>query len=319
MKIRMKQFTKLLLALCLTAMMLVGCGEQADQLASNAPQGTAETEAVPGENTNETQTASEGAVEPKPAEDTEEWVLAELILADEMGQQTNRYTYLYNDHGETCQQERHDENDEWAETYVKEYTYFPDGKVSNIHHVNTYLNNGEIREDVYDKSFNWDSTGRIAYIDTVWADGRTDAPEMEAYDNEGRLIESDNGMWQEYRTYSDAERTEKQYWSGLDYTKLTVRKLNGNGDVIEVRTYKADGFTDCTEEDLQEYIVYTRDGEGRTEGYTTYAADGTITRTCTYDYEADGHSYYAELFNGDGNKTGGSHYRYRPISEVTEG
>ena len=74
-----------------------------------------------------------------------------------------------------------------------------------------------------------------------------------------------------------------------------------------------------TEEDLQEYIVYTRDGEGRTEGYTTYAADGTITRTCTYDYEADGHSYYAELFNGDGNKTGGSHYRYRPISEVTEG
>ena len=81
MKIRMKQFTKLLLALCLTAMMLVGCGEQADQLASNAPQGTAETEAVPGENTNETQTASEGAVEPKPAEDTEEWVLAELILA----------------------------------------------------------------------------------------------------------------------------------------------------------------------------------------------------------------------------------------------
>ena len=84
---------------------------------------------------------------------------------------------------------------------------------------------------------------------------------MQVYDNEGRLIESDNGMWQEYRTYSDTERTEKQYWSGLDYTKLTVRKLNGNGDVIEVRTYKADGFTDCTEEDLQEYIVYTRDGE----------------------------------------------------------
>lgn len=319
MRIRMKQFTKLLLALCLTATMLVGCGAQADQSPSDAPQSSAETESVTGEDTKETQTVSESTVEQKPADDTEEWVLAELILMDAEGRQTNRFIYRYNDRGEYCRQDQYDENDEWSDTYISEYTYLPDGKVSNIHHVNTYLNNGEIWEDVYDKSYSWDPAGRIAYIDTTWASGETKAPEMQVYDNEGRLIESDNGMWQEYRTYSDTERTEKQYWSGLDYTKLTVRKLNGNGDVIEVRTYKADGFTDCTEEDLQEYIVYTRDGEGRTEGYTTYAADGTITRTCTYDYEADGHSYYAELFNGDGNKTGGSHYRYRPISEVTEG
>ena len=53
MRIRMKQFTKLLLALCLTATMLVGCGAQADQSPSDAPQSSAETESVTGEDTKE--------------------------------------------------------------------------------------------------------------------------------------------------------------------------------------------------------------------------------------------------------------------------
>lgn len=319
MRIRMKRFTKLLLALCFAATMLVGCSAQADQSPNDASQDPVETGSVQGEGAKDTQPVSESAVASKPAEDTEEWMLAELILADAANRQTCRYTYLYNDHGEYCRQERYDENDEWSDTYITEYTYLADGKVSNIHYVNTSLNNGEIWADVYDKSYSWDPTGRIAYIDTIWADGAAGAPEMKVYDDEGRLIESADDSLQEYRTYSDTERTEKQYWSGQDHTKLTVRKLNGDGDVIEVREYRANGFTDCTEEDLQAYTVYTRGNENRTEGYTTYAADGTVKQTCTYVYEADGHSYYAEIFDGDGNKTGVSHYLYRPISEVTEG
>ena len=118
---------------------------------------------------------SESTVEQKPADDTEEWVLAELILMDAEGRQTNRFTYRYNDRGEYCRQDQYDENDEWSDTYISEYTYLPDGKVSNIHHVNTYLNNGEIWEDVYDKSYSWDPAGRIAYIDTTWASGETKA------------------------------------------------------------------------------------------------------------------------------------------------
>lgn len=292
----MKRFLMLLLVFGLAAAVLSGCGGQnaADQ----------SSESTPGQTGTDAKTESSA-----PVDDGQEWELAEVTYFDAADAQTSRMTYRYNDHGDMCRYENYDKDDALYFSWTAEYSYLPDGRVSSIHYISG---------DEYTKSYNWDQSGRIAYIDTTWNSGATGEPEMKAYDEQGRLIEESVKSYQQYNTYTENEKREKMYWTSSDRTSLTVLKFNKNETVEEIRYYEAAGFTDCTEDDLTRYMVYDFDKYGRQCGYTEYSADGTVTKKSTYTYEADGHSYLAVRCDAEGNKINSARYVYKPISEVTE-
>lgn len=296
----MKRFLTLLLVLGLAATLLSGCG---DPNASNTATGQS-SESTPSQTGTDSKAESSASVD-----DGQEWKLAEVIYFNAADAQTSRMTYRYNDHGDMCRYENYDKDDALYFSWTAEYSYLPDGRVSSIHYISG---------DEYTKSYNWDPSGRIAYIDTTWNSGSTGEPEMKAYDEQGRLIEEVDGTYQWYITYTGTEKREKRYWISHDITELTVRRYNKNETVEEIRYYEAAGFTDCTEDDLTKYTVYDFDEYGRHAGYTEYSADGTVTMRSTYTYETDGHSYLAVLCDAGGNKINSTRYVYKPISEVTE-
>lgn len=292
----MKRFLTMLLVLGLTATVLSGCGGQnaADQSSESTP----------------SQTGADAKAETSaPVDDGQEWELAERIDFDVADVQTSRMIYRYNDHGDMCRYENYDKDDALYFSWTAEYSYLPDGRVSSIHYISG---------DKFTKSYNWDPSGRIAYIDTTWETGLTGEPEMKAYDEQGRLIEHTDGTYQWYFTYTGTEKREKRYWISEDSTDLIVTKYNKNEEVEEIREYEAAGFTDCTEDDLTKYTVYDFDKYGRQSGYTRYLAEGTVTERSTYTYEADGHSYLSLRCDAEGNKIGSARYVYKPLSEVTE-
>lgn len=296
----MKRILERILLLGLLTAMLSACGNQ----------GTSNTAAGQSSESTSSQTGTDAKTETSaPVDDGQEWELAEVIYFDAADVQTSRMTYRYNDHGDMCRYENYDKDDALYFSWTAEYSYLPDGRVSSIHYISG---------DEYTKSYNWDPSGRIAYIDTTWNSGSTGEPEMKAYDEQGRLIEEVDGTYQWYITYTGTEKREKRYWISGDITDLTVRRYNKNEKIEEIRVYEAAGFTDCTEDDLTEYTVYDFDEYGRYAGYTEYSADGTVTRSSTYTYETDGHSYLAVRCDAEGNKINSTRYVYKPISEVTE-
>ena len=296
----MKRFLTLLIVLGLTATVLSGCGGQnaADQSSKSTPSQT-------GTDANTETSAS--------VDDGQEWELAELIYFDAADAQTSRTAYQYNDHGDMCRYETYDKNDALEGTTTWEYSYLQDGRVSSVR-----IDSGDGDDSIYTEVFSWDPSGRIAYINTTWEDGATAGSGMNAYDEQGRLIEKANGTFQWYITYTETEKREKRYWVSHDITELTVRKYNKDEKVEEIREYRAAGFTDCAEDDLTKYTVYDFDEYGRHAGYTEYSADGTVTMRSTYTYETDGHSFLAVLCDAGGNKINSTRYVYKPVSEVTE-
>ena len=303
----MKRILERILLLGLLTAMLSACGNQ----------GTSNTSAGQSSESTLSQIETDAKTETSaPVDDGQEWELAEVIYFDAADVQTSRMTYRYNDHGAMCRYETYDENDILKDTTTWEYSYLPDGRVSSIH---ICIGGGTGINSIYTEDYSWDESGRIAYIDKTWDDGSTGDPEMKAYDEQGQLIEEADGTYQWYITYTETEKREKRYWISGDITDLTVRRYNKNEKIEEIRVYEAAGFTDCTEDDLTEYTIYDFDEYGRRTGYTEYSADGTVTRSSTYTYETDGHSYLAVRCDAEGNKTGSARYVYKPISEVTEG
>ncbi|MBE6038397.1 MAG: hypothetical protein E7218_04255 [Anaerofustis stercorihominis] len=242
----------------------------------------------------------------------EEWEIAEIIYLDADYDQKSRSTYLYNDHGDMCRYESYDENDVRVNLFLWEYTYLEDGRVSSVY------NDGGDATSSYNDVYTWDPSGRIAYIDRTWDDGSTGGPEMKAYDEQGRLIESADGTYQFYYTYTDTMNTVNRYWIKDDSCEYTVRKLNKNGSVEEMRVYNVDGFREYTEADLSQYTVYEYDKDGKLAGTVKYDASGNVVSASRNEYEDDSHSYTSTNYNSSEEITGYSVYKYRPLSEITE-
>lgn len=281
----MKRFVTLLSLLTLISLLLTGCGG-----AGGSSGGGATDNGGTGDN-------------------GEEWLSAQVTYYELDGSIDLQITYRYNSHGDICRNEQY-HGPGMELVYTSEYTYLDDGRVSSIYHP----------EGDYTEQYSWDPTGKIAYISSVDANGKETGskPAMKAYDDQGRLVEEHTGYSQYYYTYTDNQTAVKRYDSAFDETDLTVTKYDKSGRKTEVRRYKAKGFTDCTEDDLRDYILYSYDKKGRHTKHMEYDANGNITTTATYAYEADGHSYRITYADAQGNVTESRLFLYKPAKEVTD-
>lgn len=246
-------------------------------------------------------------------DDEQKWELSDLTYYDENGAQIIRLSYRYNSHGTLCRYELYDENDVLFDATTWDYIYLDDGRVDSI-----YINGGDIYSS-YTDNYDYDQSGKIAYISRVYDDGSKGSPMMKAFDEEGRIIEEADGTYQWYYTYGDNENREMRYYVSDDSTMLTVRKFNSDNKIEEIREYAAEGFeNNCTEDNLCKYIVYDFDEYGRRQGYQEFAADGTLAKTAAYAYEEDGHSFLLTGYDNKGNVINSIHYIYLPIAEITE-
>ncbi len=239
----------------------------------------------------------------------EDWLLAQVTFYNLDDSIDLQITYRYNSHGDICRNEQyHGPGQELV--YSSEYTYLDDGRVSSIYHP----------EGKYTEQYSWDPTGKIAYISSVDANGNDygSKPSMKAYDDRGRLVEEHTGYSQYYYTYTDNQTAVKRYDSAMDETDLTVTKYDEFHRKIEVCRYEAKGFTDCTDEHLTDYILYSYDKKGRCAGHKEYSANGSITTKAVYAYEADGHSHRITYYDAADNVTEYRTYLYKPAKEVTD-
>lgn len=242
--------------------------------------------------------------------------LAELQLYNKNNEYNGKYTYAYNSKGDTTRQSQYDKDNNLKEEFINSYTYLDDGRISKELSIGYSYENGVKKENLYnDKQYSWDPTGKVAYTTIHFRDFIGDT-EMEAYDDEGRVIERTLSKHTYYYTYSDKEKVQKTYWHTNDTLTYDISKLDKDGNTIRREKYVVNGFIDYKKEDLVEYTVYDYDGLDYVA--KTYSSSDKLMMTEKRIYDKNKRDYKYEKYDADGKMTGGSKYIYKPIEELIE-
>ena len=242
--------------------------------------------------------------------------LAELHLYNKNDEFNGKYTYSYNSKGDTTRQSKYDKNNNLVEEFIYSYTYLDDGKISRELVIGYSYENGVKEENLYnDNQYSWDPTGKTVYITTHFRDFVGDT-EMEAYDDEGRVIEKTLSKHTYYYTYSDKEKVQKSYWHTNDTLTYDIVKLDKNGNNIRREKYIVNGFIDYKKEDLVEYTVY--DYNGLDYVAKTYSSSDKLMMTEKRIYDKNNRDYKYEKYDANGKLAGASKYIYKPLEELIE-
>jgi len=242
--------------------------------------------------------------------------LAELQLYNKNNEYNGKYTYAYNSKEDTTRYSKYDKDNNLVEEHIYSYTYLDDGRISRELVIGYSYKDGVKKENLYnDNQYSWDPTGKNAYITTHFRDFIGDT-ELEAYDDEGRVIERTLSKHTYYYTYSDKEKVQKTYWHTNDTLTYDISKLDKDGNTIRREKYVVNGFKDYEKKDLTEYTVYDYDGLDYVA--KTYSSSDKLMMTEKRIYDKNKRDYKYEKYDADGKMTGGSKYIYKPIEELIE-